>query len=128
MDLTSLGAATDSAAVRKLLDLILITGIKAQAADIHFEPFEHQFRVRNRIDGVLYEMMPVPKTLAPALVARVKVMAHLDIAERRLPQDGKISINLAGNRRFADCLLANHVWRIGGHPNSRPFGRQPGPR
>ena len=82
--------------MRKLLDLILLTAVKAQASDIHFEPFEDTFRVRNRIDGVLYEMLPVPKALAPALVARIKVMSHLDIAERRLPQDGKISVTIGG--------------------------------
>ncbi len=84
----------EAAPVKKLLNLILLTGVKAQAADIHFEPFEDSFRIRNRIDGVLYEMLPVPKTLASAVVARVKVMAHLDIAERRLPQDGKIPLRI----------------------------------
>ena len=90
------GVQAESAAVRKLLDLILLTAVKAQASDIHFEPFEEQFRVRNRIDGVLYEMLPVPKGLAPALIARIKVMSHLDIAERRLPQDGKIGVTIGG--------------------------------
>ena len=92
-------ATAESEPVRKLLNLILLTAVKAQASDIHFEPFENEFRVRNRIDGVLYEMLPVPKNLAPALVARIKVMSHLDIAERRLPQDGKISVNV-GNRNI----------------------------
>ena len=87
-------AMAESAPVRKLLNLILLTGVKSQASDIHFEPFEDSFRVRNRIDGVLYEMLPVPKTLSAALVARIKVMSHLDIAERRLPQDGKIPIRI----------------------------------
>ena len=87
-------AQAESAAVRNLLNLILLTAVKAQAADIHFEPFEDSFRVRNRIDGVLYEMLPVPKALSAPLVARVKVMAHLDIAERRLPQDGKIPVRI----------------------------------
>ena len=87
-------AMAEAAPVRKLLNLILLTGVKAQASDIHFEPFEETFRVRNRVDGVLYEMLPVPKGLAAALVARIKVMSHLDIAERRLPQDGKIPIRI----------------------------------
>ena len=73
-----------------------MTAVRAQASDIHFEPFEEQFRVRNRIDGVLYEMLPVPLALSGALVARIKVMSHLDIAERRLPQDGKISVTIGG--------------------------------
>jgi type IV pilus assembly protein PilB len=91
-----IGAAAESAPVRKLLNLILLTAVKAQASDVHFEPFEATFRVRNRIDGVLYEMLPVPKTLAAPLVARIKVMGQLDIAERRMPQDGKISVKIGG--------------------------------
>jgi type IV pilus assembly protein PilB len=94
IDTSDAAAAAESAPVRKLLNLILLTGVKAQASDIHFEPFEDSFRVRNRIDGVLYEMLPVPKTLAPALVARIKVMSHLDISERRMPQDGKIPVRI----------------------------------
>ncbi len=94
IDTSDPAAMAESAPVRKLLNLVLLTAVKAQAADIHFEPFEDVFRVRNRIDGVLYEMLPVPKTLAPALVARVKVMSKLDIAERRLPQDGKIPVKI----------------------------------
>ena len=94
VDTNDAAAAAESAPVRKLLNLILLTAVKAQASDIHFEPFEDIFRVRNRIDGVLYEMLPVPKTLAPALVARIKVMSHLDISERRMPQDGKIPIRI----------------------------------
>ncbi len=106
IDTNDVGAAAESAPVRKLLNLILLTAVKAQAADIHFEPFEDVFRVRNRIDGVLYEMLPVPKNLAGALVARIKVMSHLDIAERRLPQDGKIPVKI-GDREVdlrVSCL------------------------
>jgi type IV pilus assembly protein PilB len=95
-DMSDIGAAAESAPVRKLLDLILLTAVKAQASDVHYEPFEEMFRVRNRIDGVLYEMLPVPLALASALVARIKVMSHLDIAERRLPQDGKIAVTIGG--------------------------------
>jgi type IV pilus assembly protein PilB len=91
---SDVGAQAESKAVRNLLNLILLTAVKAQAADIHFEPFEDSFRVRNRIDGVLYEMLPVPKPLAAPLVARIKVMSHLDISERRLPQDGKIPVRI----------------------------------
>jgi type IV pilus assembly protein PilB len=106
LDTTDVNAAAESAPVRKLLNLILLTAVKAQAADIHFEPFEDVFRVRNRIDGVLYEMLPVPKNLASALVARIKVMSHLDIAERRMPQDGKIPVKI-GDREVdlrVSCL------------------------
>jgi type IV pilus assembly protein PilB len=94
IDLSDIGAAAESAPVRKLMNLIMLTAVKAQASDIHFEPFENEFKVRNRIDGVLYEMLPVPKSLSAALVARVKVMSQLDIAERRLPQDGKIPVRI----------------------------------
>ena len=94
IDTSDVNAAAESAPVRKLLNLILLTGVKAQASDIHFEPFEEVFRVRNRIDGVLYEMLPVPKNLAAPLVARIKVMAHLDLSERRKPQDGKIPVKI----------------------------------
>ncbi len=94
LDTSDTTSMVESEPVRKLLNLVLMTAVKAQASDIHFEPFEAEFRVRNRIDGVLYEMLPVPHALAPSLVARIKVMAHLDIAERRLPQDGKISVTI----------------------------------
>lgn len=97
LDTSDPGAMAESEPVRKLMNLILLTAVKAQASDIHFEPFETEFRVRNRIDGVLYEMLPVPAALAPSLVARIKVMSHLDIAERRMPQDGKISVTI-GNK------------------------------
>ena len=99
IDANDLASAAESTAVKKLINLILLTAVKAQAADIHLEPFEDVFRIRNRIDGVLYEMLPVPKSLAGALVARIKVMAHLDIAERRLPQDGKIPVKI-GDREI----------------------------
>jgi len=96
IDFSDTAAAAESAQVKKLLDLILLTAVKSQAADVHFEAFEDNFRVRNRIDGVLYEMLPVPRVLSGPLVARIKVMAHLDIAERRLPQDGKIGATIGG--------------------------------
>ncbi len=88
--------ASDNQVV-KLLNLVLLQAIKDRASDIHFEPFEHEFKMRYRIDGVLYEMVPPPKHLGPAITSRVKVMANLDIAERRLPQDGRIELTVAGN-------------------------------
>ncbi|HEY1066495.1 MAG TPA: ATPase, T2SS/T4P/T4SS family [Pirellulales bacterium] len=95
-DLTSAEELSDSAPVRKLLNMILLLAIKDQASDVHFEPFEHEFKIRVKADGVLYEMVPPPRHLAVALVTRIKVMASLDIAERRLPQDGRIEL-LIGN-------------------------------
>jgi type IV pilus assembly protein PilB len=77
--------------------MVILLAIKDQASDIHFEPFEDEFKIRVRADGVLYEMVPPPRHLAAAIVSRVKVMANLDIAERRLPQDGRIELNVGGN-------------------------------
>jgi type IV pilus assembly protein PilB len=94
IDLDSLKEAADSNPVRKLINLVLLQAIKDKASDIHFEPFEDEFKMRYRIDGVLYEMMPPPAHIAPAIASRVKVMANLDIAERRMPQDGRIELNV----------------------------------
>jgi type IV pilus assembly protein PilB len=91
-------AATDaeSAPVIKLLNFVLAQAIKDRASDIHLEPFEQEFRVRYRVDGVLYELEPPPVHLATALIARVKVLSRLDIAETRLPQDGRIELTIEG--------------------------------
>ena len=97
MDLTSVEALADSAPVRKLLNMVLLLGIKDHASDLHFEPFENEFKIRIRADGVLYEMVPPPRHLAFAITTRVKVMADLDIAERRLPQDGRIRLTVGGH-------------------------------
>ncbi len=94
IDLDTLKGAADSNPVRKLVNLVLLQAIKDKASDIHFEPFETEFKMRYRIDGVLYEMMPPPAHIAAALSSRVKVMAGLDIAERRMPQDGRIELNV----------------------------------
>lgn len=96
-DLASVEEMADAAPIRKLLNMVLLLAIKDQASDIHFEPFEDEFKIRVRADGVLYEMVPPPRHLANAIVTRVKVMADLDIAERRLPQDGRIELNVGGN-------------------------------
>ena len=87
----------DEAPIRKLLNMILLLSIKDQASDIHFEPFEDEFRVRIKADGMLYELVPPPRHLANAIVSRIKIMAELDIAERRLPQDGRIELNVGGH-------------------------------
>ena len=96
-DIESQAAAADDNRIKKLLNLILLQAIKERAADIHIEPFEDELKLRYRIDGVLYEMSPPPLQLAPALSSRVKIMADLDIAERRLPQDGRIELSMRGN-------------------------------
>jgi type IV pilus assembly protein PilB len=88
--------AANSTPVVKLLNLVLLQAIKDHAADIHIEPFEKELKIRYRIDGVLYEMMPPPHHLGAALTSRVKVMSKLDISETRLPQDGRIELNIGG--------------------------------
>ncbi len=97
IDLDAVMEAASDNQVVKLLNLVLMQAIKDRASDIHFEPFENEFKMRYRIDGVLYEMVPPPKQLGPAIISRIKVMGNLDIAERRLPQDGRIELTLGGN-------------------------------
>jgi type IV pilus assembly protein PilB len=96
IDLQDLKEMAESNPVKKLLNLVLLQAIKEKASDIHFEPFEDEFKMRYRIDGVLYEMIPPPRYVAMAIASRIKVMANLDIAERRLPQDGRIELSLKG--------------------------------
>jgi type IV pilus assembly protein PilB len=98
VDISSLERATEDAPVVKLVNLILTDAIKKKASDIHVEPYERVFRVRYRIDGVLYEVMKPPLKLKNALTSRIKIMAEMDIAERRLPQDGRIKIKLGGGK------------------------------
>ncbi|MEM8737359.1 MAG: type II secretion system ATPase GspE [Planctomycetota bacterium] len=90
-----LALANDNRVIR-LLNLVMLQAIKDKASDIHFEPFEDEFKMRYRIDGVLYEMIPPPRHLANPIVSRIKVMANLDIAERRIPQDGRIELVVGG--------------------------------
>ncbi|HPS56177.1 MAG TPA: ATPase, T2SS/T4P/T4SS family, partial [Sedimentisphaerales bacterium] len=97
IDIGELKELSDSNPVKKLLNLVLLQAIRDKASDIHFEPFEKEYKMRYRIDGVLYEMQPPPKHIAAAISSRIKVMADLDIAERRLPQDGRISLMVQGN-------------------------------
>jgi type IV pilus assembly protein PilB len=97
IDLDELKELSESNPVKKLLNLVLLQAIRDKSSDVHFEPFENEYKMRYRIDGVLYEMIPPPKYIAAALSSRIKVMADLDIAERRLPQDGRISLTVQGN-------------------------------
>ncbi len=97
IDLTGAEALADSVPVRRLLNMVLLLAIKDHASDIHFEPFEDEFRIRIKADGVLYEMVPPPRHLAFAITTRIKVMSNLDIAERRLPQDGRIELVVGGH-------------------------------
>ena len=98
VDIDAVAQATEDAPVVRMVNAILQDAIKKQASDIHIEPYEKIFRVRYRIDGVLYEAMQPPLKLKNAIISRVKIMASLDIAERRLPQDGRIKIKLGGGK------------------------------
>ncbi len=97
IDLDGILEMANEAPVRKLINMIFLMGIKDKASDIHFEPFEDEYKIRMRCDGILYEMVPPPRHLANAISSRIKVMSNLDIAERRLPQDGRIELNVGGN-------------------------------
>jgi len=89
-------AEANATPIIRFVDLILYQAILDRASDIHFEPFENEFKIRYRVDGALYEMSPPPRHLALPVISRVKVMANMNIAERRLPQDGRIQKHIAG--------------------------------
>lgn len=100
VDLSDLKKAVEDAPVVKLVNLILTDAIKKGASDIHIEPYEKTFRVRYRIDGVLHEVMKPPIKLKNAIVSRIKIISQLDIAERRLPQDGRIKLKLSKSKEM----------------------------
>lgn len=107
IDVNALQVATEEAPVVKLVNLIMTDAIKKGASDIHIEPYEKLFRVRYRIDGVLYEVMKPPMKLKAAITSRLKILSDMDIAERRLPQDGRIKIKLPGGKDMdfrVNCL------------------------
>ena len=90
--------AANAAPIVKFVNLVLFQAIQDRASDIHFEPFETEFRIRYRVDGALYEMSPPPKHLALPVISRIKVMSGLNISEKRLPQDGRINLNIANRQ------------------------------
>ena len=96
MNLDQLAASSEEAPVIKLANLVILQAIKDRASDIHLEPFEKVIRLRYRIDGVLVDATPPPKAMQLALVSRLKIMSNLDIAERRLPQDGRMRVKVSG--------------------------------
>ena len=119
----------DAAPVRKLINMVMLLAIKDQASDIHFEPFEDEYKMRYRCDGVLYEMVPPPRHLAMAISSRIKVMSNLDIAERRLPQDGRIELNVGGNPvDMRVSILPTMFGESVRHPRARPHRRRPRPQ
>jgi type IV pilus assembly protein PilB len=102
IDLGNLTKSADAAPVIKLTNVLLVDSLKRGASDIHIEPYEKEFRVRFRIDGVLYNVMALPMKLRDPLISRIKIMAKLDIAEKRLPQDGRIKIKMKVEDRSRD--------------------------
>jgi type IV pilus assembly protein PilB len=97
-DLKDVEEAAGSTPVIRFVNLVLYQAVSDRASDIHFEPFEKEFKIRYRVDGALYEMSPPPKRLALPLISRIKVMSGLNIAERRLPQDGRIQLSIGGRQ------------------------------
>ena len=95
----ALADLADAAPIVRFVNLVIMQAVQDRASDIHFEPFETEFRIRYRVDGALYEMSPPPKHLAIPVVSRIKVMANLNISERRIPQDGRIAYNM-GNKQI----------------------------
>jgi len=95
-DVAALEGAANNNAIVKFVNMILYQGVVDRAADIHIEPFEKEFKIRYRVDGALYEVKAPDVSMAPAIISRVKIMANLNIAERRIPQDGRIAITVAG--------------------------------
>jgi type IV pilus assembly protein PilB len=100
VNVVDLEKQSGEAPVVKLCNMILIAAIKKKASDIHIEPYEKEFRIRYRIDGILYEEMRPPKKLQNAIISRVKIMASLDISERRLPQDGRIKLKIGKDKEM----------------------------
>jgi type IV pilus assembly protein PilB len=97
-NVTDLESLANETPIIKFVNLVLFQAVQDRASDIHFEPFEDEFRIRYRVDGALYEMSPPPKHLAIPVTSRLKVMANMNISERRLPQDGRIAMTLAGRQ------------------------------
>jgi len=105
IDLSDLAKSSESAPIIKVSNLILIEALKAGASDIHVEPYEKEFRVRFRVDGILHNIMALPMRTRDPLISRLKIMAKLDISEKRLPQDGRIKIRLKVEERSRDLDL-----------------------
>ena len=95
-DVDDLESAANSAPVVRFVDFVIRQAIKDKASDIHFEPFEHEYRIRYRVDGALYELPPPPKNMAMPITSRVKILSGLNISERRVPQDGRIQTKMNG--------------------------------
>jgi type IV pilus assembly protein PilB len=111
LDEKGIEEAASSTPVVRFVNLILYQAVNSRASDIHFEPFEKEFQIRYRVDGALYAMQPPPKKLALPIISRIKVMAGLNIAERRLPQDGRIQVSIGG--RMIDLRVSTLPTQFG---------------
>lgn len=119
LGLTDSGSNESEATVVKLLRSVFEDAVQVHASDIHIEPDEKVLRIRQRIDGVLHESVLNEVRIAPALVLRLKLLAGLDISEKRLPQDGRFNMRVRGARdRRADVDHAGAAWRICGHASA----------
>ena len=109
-DIASMESMANSSAIIKFVNLVLYQGVVDHAADIHVEPFENDFKIRYRVDGALYEMKAPDVKMAPAIISRIKILANLNIAERRIPQDGRIALTVAGRPvdLRVSCLPTSH--------------------
>ena len=142
LDLKELESEANSAPIIRYVDLVLAQAIQDRASDIHFEPFETDFKIRYRVDGSLYEMAPPPRHLANPVISRIKVMSNMNIAERRIPQDGRIQKIISGrqcqpNATHEACVIVAHdaktgkeLWRARtiprpGEPGNETWGDVP---
>src|SRR5438034_3218750 len=105
MDLAALARASEDAPVVRLVNILMVDSLRRGASDIHVEPYERDFRIRFRIDGVLYDVMHPPMKIRDPLISRLKIMAKLDISEKRLPQDGRIKIKVKIDNRSRELDL-----------------------
>ncbi len=108
---SSLAEMADSTPIVRFVNLVLYQAVQDRASDIHFEPFEDEFKIRYRVDGALYEMAPPPLYLATPVTSRLKIISNLNISERRLPQDGRISLRIAG--RYVDLRVSTLPTKFG---------------
>src|SRR5207249_1438523 len=99
IDLTALARASEDAPVVRLVNFLMVDSLRRGASDVHVEPYERDFRIRFRIDGILYDVMHPPMKIRDPLISRLKIMAKLDISEKRLPQDGRIKIKVKIDNR-----------------------------
>jgi type IV pilus assembly protein PilB len=109
-ELSGLTQAVDDAPIVKYVNVLIMQGIQDRASDIHLEPAERELKVRYRIDGVLHEVMQSPKSIQSAVISRLKIMADMDIAERRIPQDGRLSVQVHGKKIDLRVATLPTVW------------------